>query len=421
MKWLPVASLLAEWLCSPAHASIQNDEGHRATPSVTTADQRNLEPKLAEVKLFLKKHWYDDAARELRQILQTPAGQQSYQAWWLATEVAWQVLDIDWAEQAADRAAELAPDDTARARAKALADSERREFGWLKVTAPYPGMVSRIQVELKSTLFDPELKRWVNRAARRLHERSPLPVRIGMPAGTYVVNGHEVTVSAGEEALLALPMSAIGAKGLAALQVTRLEVSPAATVMLGQRVSNLSPSFGIQASLSQPLGRLLVGAMVEAGPQRYLALDTSAGPASLTWAAGARIGTERFAASSLSVRPSVTVRYGQVPGIALDCVHAGSTWTCSAPTLTGAPLRVHAIGHSIAPGLELALDYRDAGRTTAVGTGVKLAVEHHFGTLPSRSVALLYQDPAIRFAWSTADTTWRATAFRMAANLSFAF
>ncbi len=360
---------------------------------------------LAQAQLFMRKRWYADAAEELRAALAAPGGGDNYMVYVAAAGVAFEIQDIEWAIEMAQGAAATAPSEAERQAAADLADSYAAQFGFLTVDAPYPGMASRLQLESTSLILDPELQRFINQVALRWRGKTALPVRIGLPVGSYLVNGQPVTLTAGGEHTLPLPMSALGSRALTALQVTRLEIAGGASALLGAQTSNLLPSLQLQLSLTQPIGPVLLGVLVEGGQASYIG-ERNILQDSSAWAAGVRLGYELQLASALSVRPSLLGRYSVTPGISLTCSGDPFAPVCG-PGSAGDRFATGTAWHG---GLELSVEHREAGRTTALGTGVKLAADRAFGSIPASGEG-----------WDAVDPSWSAFGLRLLANLSLAF
>ncbi len=254
-------------------------------------------------------------------------------------------------------------------------------------------------------------------------KRNPLPVRIALPTGDYLVNGHPAAVHAGRETRVVLPMGALGSRGFAALQVSRLEVSTGTGLCLSDRVDNLRPGLDLQLAVTQPFKGWLAGVMIDYSVRSYVieGLGPQVNPAAFT--VGVRLGRELMIGGPLAFRPSLGYRFGYVPGIAFDCFEGGATYSCGDPAETGGSevdARIYAVGRAHIPFLELAIDWRRAGRTTAAGLGVKVAVEEAIGTVPTPATATVLGDE-INIRYETSDPRWTATGFRMLANFSFAF
>lgn len=378
---------------------------------------------LAQAELFARRGWYADADQELRSGLILPDGQEHFGLHWLAAQVAWELLDVERAWQMSQRAAELAPDPERQAAASALADSYATTFGYVDIQGPHDDLVSRLQVEPMGPIFDAELKRYVNRLSLSLRERTPLPIRIGLPVGSYRINGAEVTVAAGQHTELPLTMRDLGASGFAALQVTRLEAGLGVSLLTGGRVDNHRPALAGQLSLTQPIGPLLLGLVLGGRLDGYTAARNQVVGTLPTWDIGLRIGREIALVGPLSLRPSLQYRFGFVPGMGLACSPGDTAYVCVAEDETAAlnlaPVAVFATSATHRPGVELALDYREAGRTTALGTGVKLILDQAFGQLAAQGEATIDNDQII--TWTTDQRSWTATGVQMFGTFSFAF
>lgn len=377
---------------------------------------------LAQARAFVKNKWYADAALEVEAALALPEGRDSFDAHWLGAQVYYELVDIDRALPLAERAVALAPGDDARAQAEGFHTFLRDTFGWVEIDAPYPGVVSRLQVESTSVIFDADLKRLVNKVSLDLRERTPLPARVALPGGDYLVNGQVVTVVPGGTTDLRLAMDQLGARGIAALQVTRLEVAAGMSVLFGERVANLHPGGVGELALTQPVGPLLIGVLGQYDLRGYTAAQGQDASSPYAWSAGARVGTELILGGPLAVRPSMGVRYGMVPGIAFACTGDVGSLACVPPGDGEPDLSVYAVGRAVTPFVELSVEYREAGRTTALGTGVKAVVEQNLGTVDPSAGALVFDDPdGTPLQWDATPTTWSATGVRLLANLSIAF
>ena len=345
----------------------------------------DVDHHINQATLFMRKGWHDDAATELRAALASEAGQQRLEVYELAADVAWELQDIDWAIEMADGAAALATTPSQRAAAEQLAASYRQQFGFLTIDGPHPGMTSRLQLESTSLILNPELKTFSNQVALRLKDNTALPIRVGVPVGSWLVNGEEIVVSAGAEAAVKLPMKAVGSRGLSRLQVTHLEIAGGGAVLLGEGTENLITGPLLQLSITQPIGPVLVGLIGEFAPSSYTDTRNAIVQADPNTAFGGRIGRELYLSGSVAIRPSLFAQRGSLTGLS----NADSEAWSEAIVTTSV-------------GSELSMEYREAGRTTALGTGVKLAVDRTWATLPD-------------------DTPFSSTGLRLLTNLSLAF
>lgn len=409
---LPLLVVTAAMAASPAAAS--------------PAEGNTVRFHVAQARQFMKNQWVKDAAREIEAALALPDGPGSFDVNWLGAQIYYELVDIDRALPLARRAAALAPGDGARADAENFSTFLRDTFGWVRVSAPHDDLVSRLQIECTSMVLDPDLKRLINKVSLQVRERTVLPTRIALPAGEYLVNGESVTVTPGQTGEVRLGLDQIGSRGLAALQVTRLEISSGLGVLFGDRVANLHPAAVFELSLTQPVGPLLVGVVGDYDLRGYSAGNGRDGENPLAWSAGVRVGHELVLGGPLGLRPSAGLRYGMVPGIGFGCADGGGgdsgDIACVPLSDEVAELEIYAVGRAWTPFAELSLEYREAGRTTALGAGVKAVIDHSFGSVASPGEAALFDDSDGATQTFTAEpAVWSATGIRLLANLSIAF
>jgi hypothetical protein len=134
----------------------------------------------------------------------------------------------------------------------------------------------------------------------------------------------------------------------------------------------------------------------------------------------ARVGRDFVLQGPVSLRPGLVVRAGWMPGIPYNCDGSGEAWACSpaseAPELSST---VYATAQIVGVGGEVLFEYREAGRTTSLGTGVRLGVEQAWGTVPSQSEAVLPDESTV--VWTAIDRTVEITSFRMLGQVAIVF
>jgi hypothetical protein len=374
-----------------------------------------------QAQLFMRKGWHADARDELLRALTTPEGSQNYQVHWLLAQVLYELLEVGRAMEHAEVAAGLTEDPDKQAACWQLVEFYESTFGAVMVLGPGKGLNSRLQLELTSTLFDPELKRFVGRRTLELTEPVKLPHEVWLPAGTYLLNGHEVTVRAGDTVTLDLPLDALGARGMAALQVMRAELGGGFGVLFGSRVTNLHPSLETQLAITQPVKGVLIGLTLTKSFRSFEVEGYEPSGSPLAMSGGARLGTELLLGGPLALRPFLGYRYGFVPGLAFDCHDTRDGLSCQQEmSPEGVTDRFYATGRAHIATAEIGLDYREGGRTNALGLGVRIAVDQLFGAVPSDSVGARPEaDDTLDI--SLQDGSFHATAVRILANLSIAF
>ena len=162
-----------------------------ALPALVAAKDE-AQTHLAQARLYMRKQWFDEAAAELEQATQTPAGATNAEVWWLLAQVRYELLDAKGAMDAARTAAGVASDPGEASQAQAYADWIETSFGLVAIAAPQPGVQSRLQLDRESLLLDPELKRFVDRVALEWTHPQPLPMQIMLPSGDYKIQGTPV-------------------------------------------------------------------------------------------------------------------------------------------------------------------------------------------------------------------------------------
>lgn len=356
--------------------------------SLAFAAEPDAAHHLAQAELFERRGWSEDAWREIQAALAAPGGSEDPAVRSLAAALAWErgfALDAAWHHDALGR---LHPEPASAERARAEASALRRRFARLVITAPHEGMATRVQLEGGPRLIDADTREYAHGITLRLRSRDVLPVSVDLPVGRWIVNGHPVELRPGDEAELSLPMDAIGRKGLSALQVLRLEVAGGLQLAAGARAEGLRPSPTLEVGLTLPSGPWLIGITASGTLQGTRGADDVTRQDPSAFALGGRVGAELFTSTPLAIRPAATLRGLRQPGLLPSCAVDG----CTSALVTG---------WQIAPGGELAIDYREAGRTTAFGSGIRLAADLPIGA---------------------ADGTLAVTALvRVMGDLSFAF
>jgi hypothetical protein len=385
---------------------------------VLTARAGEYEVHKSQAEIYAKRGFYADARVELALAMDTPEGRTDPELAWTAAQVAWELQDVEGAIDMAERTARLAADEDVRENATAWAENLRETFGFLTIAGPYAGMTTPIQLDPRSTFFDPELKRYINKIGVRLRSSTDLPIRIGVPFGDYLINGEAATVTAGEESTVTLPIRAMGSRGMAAVQVARLEIAAGVSAPFSHRADNMLPSPELEIGLTEPLGGVTAGIAVALLAQGYR--EEGAVARSMGGSIAARLGRDLALQGPVSLRPGFVARAGWMPGIPNLCDASGDAWACSpaseAPELSST---VYATAQVLGIGGELLLEYREAGRTTSLGTGVRLGIEHAWGTVPSQSEAELADESTI--AWTAIDRAVEITAFRMLGQVAIVF
>ena len=396
-----------------------------AAPSVQTIEIGDPQHHLRQARHFLKRGWVEDAAAELVAARGSAVGQAMFEVWWLSSEVAWAQGEPAEARRFAREAFARAATADDRSRADAWLQWFDGTLGLVRIEGPAGGQRTRMQLEQRSLVFDPALQQLVDGLALGWRERVSLPLDTALPHGDYSLNGVVFTVKPGEQTTVALPMAAMGNKGLAALQVTRLELGAGVSLAMGS-LRSLPPAPTTQVALTVPVGQALLGAMVDMTRQGAPLGDGQV-VAPGGFSGGLRAGGELFTSLPLSIRPSAVLRAGQLPAAPLRCdpqatstttTTGSASWGCSLGLADAGELPLVARGFAWMPGAELVIEYREAGRTTALGAGLKGEATAILGAVPSAGVARTSGAP---LAWRVDEPAVRAAQLRLLANLSLAF
>lgn len=345
-----------------------------------------------QARLFARREWYADAEAELERAVALPDGELDPEAWYLLAMVRRQLADHDGARDAADRARLHARTADEAAAAAALLDWLDR-FGTLRIEGV---RATRVALEAKGPLLDPELERWVRRVAERARRPDALPLELDLPAGSYTVNGSAVDLRAGEVRALALAPTATDR--------IQLDVRTSVSTLFGPAASHLlpSPSVGVGAWIAVG-GPWVVGLEGDVGLQVWQAPTSSLYAAPAAWSGGARVGLDAVRADPFVLRPALGWRVAQVGGLPLTC---GPDGGCHVGT--GAAADAHAVGTAHLPYAELALRTRPR---RGWGGGVRLAAELAVGAPPT---------PLDPDGPDVVQGSWRAAGLRLGVDLSYA-
>ncbi|MEY3214467.1 MAG: hypothetical protein RIT28_4948, partial [Pseudomonadota bacterium] len=375
-----------------------------------------------QAKLFTRRGWVEDARAELEAAAATPAGAQSAELWWALAGARLTVCDVEGAWLAAEQAAALTDDAAARAEALTFAADLRGQHGVLTVSAPHEGMFSRLQLEPQSMLLNPEHKRCVEALSLAWTHGVRLPARVALPQGDYAVQGQTVSVRPEAEASLPLGMGQLGAKGFSALQVSRLELASGVSTLFGPQAAHYAPSLELQIAFTQPVAGWLVGATVDWSARSWVMVDAGPASSARSLAGGVRLGRELMIGGPLALRPTLGYRYGVIPGVALGCVSgSGEGLACDTTPDPADDWAVYASAVAHIPSAELSMNYRRAGRTTALGLGVRAGVDLVLGAPQSPGEAqVTTRDLTVTYAVDD-EADFRAVGLRMLAEVSVAF
>lgn len=384
------------------------------TTSAMAAETRSddFRSYLDQARFFIKREWYEDAVEQLEMAVQTDDGRRDAEAWFLLAKVRYELCDLVGARQAAEQARLNSDDPQQFSQTHDLLAFYRESFGLVELTGSRPGLETELSLVLESTLFDPDLKNYFNKLSERLSGVSvALPHTLGLPAGSYTINGVFVNVEAGE--VLSLEPTLYGS-GSNKLQSTELELGLGGSRWLGETSQSLAPT--TEVSLGIPAGPMTLGILATWAPQPFQDRSGVNVFAPLGLTGGIRVGFEVQGLQPFVLRPSLVGRFGAVPGLELTC-QGGEVWSCARDAEPN-PRYVYATAMVVTGGLELAMLYQDRSRNSGLGGGLKLAADLAAGQLPGAGQAML-PDRNVQFI--VGEQGWAGTSVRALGVLSYRF
>lgn len=245
---------------------------------------------LDQARFFVKKEWYDDALQQLVIAVGRSEGDADPEAWFLLSQVRYQLCDLQGAREAAQTALDRATDPDHVRQATDYLQYLSTRFGLVQLTSRR-GTTPPMTIELTSPVYDPDQKRYVARLAERLGAGPvALPTILGLPSGTYVINGG--TVEVGPDATASFDPNRPTGRGIPAI----LEFGLGGQAWFS---NPFAPRPLLDVSLGIPVGPLLLGPMVmyHPAPDDWASLS-----------GGVRLGVEL--GETWRLRPGLAARYG---------------------------------------------------------------------------------------------------------------
>jgi len=369
-----------------------------------------------QARFFIKRGWYDDAEEQLELATATEDGTLDPEAWFLLAKVRYERADVSGARYAADRAlVNSRDDDTTRQTRELLAFFEEK-FGTVMLEGPQEATATLLDVELTSTLFDPDLRVFFNTLKDRVREEpTVLPHGLGLPAGSYTINGAEVEVTAGERAPLVVPLQGTRSTVLQTLQV---ELAAGPSLWFGPDAGHLLPSPSAQLSISAPSGPWVFGATLDWVPTLTQANSGAFAFGAAGLGVGGRVGFELPGTQPIVVRPSVGYRVFSLPSLEAACAVDGTQATCG-----NAEPQLYVYGKGLAHGplAEFTVYYQDRRKRSSWGAGIKTIGEVAFATLPATSRAESLGGSGYDVTQAEGTRSRVLPGIRLLGELSFAF
>jgi len=344
--------LIATWLILGAVA---------APPPEDTVDFGSA---MDQAHFFLGRERFAEAQEQLELAVRTPEGARDAETWFLLAKVRYERGRLAGAEAAADQARRFSRNPSEFSQTQELYAFFRDRFGTLVIDGP-SGARTPVALELTSTELDPELKAYVARWNQRLaQDDALLPFSLGVPVGSYRVNGQVAVIEAGRTTTL--DDAAVPRSGLGALAID--------VALGGASWSRDGRASGLgEVAVTVPFDALRIGLVGQgvahrSGPDD--AVETSLG---IT--VGARAGWAIGLGHPWVLVTAVNARVGSLPGVALGCQVQGCT---PEPPNPVASVRVPATALFVGP--ELRASYE---RTAHWRVGFVVSGERALGRLPA--------------------------------------
>ena len=382
-----------------------------AEPGEPVLPAQDFRSYFDQARFFIKKEWYRDAKEQLELAIGTEDGRLDPEVWFLLAKVRFELGDLVGARYAADRALVNSRDDDQARQTQELLSFFEQKFGYVTVVAPYDGMSTTLSITLESTIFDPDIKVWLNNLVASLSEPVVLPYELGLPAGSYTINGESVDITPAGHASISPKLRG---RAPGSLQVIEIEIGLGGTGVIGKPGENLVMAPTTELSVGRPFGIVVIGLGAAWMPQLYTTAVGGLNVAVGGFNGSARVGIDIPGLQPFVLRPSLEYRLGMLPGLELACANTTAeapapTWTCS-PGSPVEELFVYTSGLTHAAGLELAALYQDRSRGNGLGFGVKLGGGAAFATLPKEASAVGPEGPldfSVTGDRSVAIGTWR--------------
>ncbi len=330
--------------------------------------ERDLDTHLRQARLFEKKGWLEDAAREAAMARATTEGAHTPEAWATSARIARSLQRIPEARCFAQATLDLQRSGTDTEEARALLQELDRSFGYLVIVTAGDSTTVNLSVTPPKLFASAELKTYTETVLAANRDRQPLPVRLALPGGAYVVNGQSVTVVPGREQEVILRPSET--RPAWASPTARLSMGTAWNSAGFARTPDLAGVLRLTTTWPVVQGidlSLRAGLAVEGTAPRAWAPER---PTPAGGAAGAVVEALYKTSVGLDVRVAGSAGVRAVPGLLLDCLPGDPQCSWSALD-EDAVDTIAVMGRGRSFQALAALDYRNFGSVRWLGLGVE--------------------------------------------------
>lgn len=357
---------------------------------------RDSSTHFRQARHFARKGWTEDALQEAAMARSTPEGAVDPEVWTLSAELAKQLQDIVAARCLAKEAVRLAGPS---GRAQALLVELDRTYGYLTIFSAGDASTTTLDITPPRLFASAEHKAYVDDIVATHQERQPLPVRLALPAGTYVINTENIVVQPGRDQELVLrPRDT-----RPAWQSPALRLTTGVGLGLGDTESLPNTTFLTRLSATWPLlqgtrASLRLGAATELRPTP--ATDAGTEPPAGTLAGGVIEGVWSTDTGT-ELRLGGLVGWATAPGLAVVCPLSSTTCTLGQASPDPAD---HTLinGSGLHTGLVVGATQRRFGSLSWLGIGLTGSAGQTQGTVDNTLIDANLTNPD----WSA----WRVTA-----------
>jgi hypothetical protein len=283
---------------------------------------RDYETHLRQARHFERKGWLSDAAHEASMARSSRDGHTDPAAWALSARLARMQGDIVGARCLAAATLDLKRSGAATEEARALLRELDRAFGYLTVFTEGDAATTTLRIAPPRLFASAELKEFAEAQVAKYRERFPLPVRLALPAGAYVINGQSITIVPGESQEMVL--SANRTRPAWASPVARATVGAS---LRGGEVGSPPPVAAlVRTDLTLPIVRKpawsLRGGLVGGVELPAVREDGSSVPAG--GEVGGLVSGVWSTGLGLELRADLSMARGSTSGLAVSCPLDGS-------------------------------------------------------------------------------------------------
>jgi len=371
-----------------------------------------------QAEFFLRKDWYEDAEEQLALATEHPDGQHDPVVWYLLATTRLSLGDVLGAQLAADRAQTNARTLDQAQQAEQLNTYLATTYGVLVITGPQ-GTSARLDLQLDSLVFDAQAQEIAAIVREQARDKALLPRRIGLPAGTWQLNGDPVVIPPGETVTLPVPEGGGPSPLLTLFDRAEVEVGIGLAGWQGQETADLFPAPEMRVALSWPVGPIDLAVTGSWRPQAYQRRDGSALSSAASGGFGLRLGLPLPELEPWIVRPALTGRIAWIPGIPMNCLRSEADYTCDQDGPSDVLL--YGVGRAWVPGAELTVARLERRRQFSIGFGMQARLERAFGTLPTAGAAQSLSDGApLRYTTDPSERDFRAVGWSTMATVFMA-